>query len=936
MSDETPQKGWDSWFGADSDSSGDEEQAPTRPDPEAQGVPALPAAPAPPPVPPTPAPPSVPARSTAPPPPAAPPALPAAEPEGTKWTVPSLGAVLEGRGPDAQQTQVASASPDDQRTQIAQHRADPDRTLFVAPSPDSERTQLGAPNSDADRTLFVPPKPDADPTQAIAHPAMPTQALPGRVPQQSRPAPSGYARVPGQSAAPQENAVPGPSAQPEPTEAAAPPVPPPAAAAPPATPPPVTLPWETPKPAQLWGGAADGGYEQASQQRPEETRQAEQAPVWQQNNLRIAGQRPPAGDEFDGWDDEPARGGPADSLATGVGGGDREGSGSFRGGDGSRTGSGTGGGGKPAPRSRRKYALLGGAGGVVVIVVLALVLNMGGNSKTAAKPSGFQPTSTTTAGAAEETAQAFLAAWQAGDFSKAAQFTDDPAAALSALTSYKSGLNLGGLQLTAQSATPTAAPTGSTPTGAATSSPAGSVPFAVDAKVGVPAGSAAPSTGSTSSPDPGSSAATTGGASGTSASTTANWSYNSKLTAYEKNGGWWIEWDPALVAPNLTAGEKLVSVAVPPGASEVTDASGNDLSSATDPGVRNIAAALKKSAPSGQGTPGVEIELVSAAGTPIANSVDQLSKPVDTGVVKTTINPTVESAALSAVAAHGDSSMVVLQPTTGDILAVANNDGQNDFALTARVAPGSTNKIVTSTALLTSGLVSSPSQGVECPEKLTIDGNVFENDSGESTPPSTPFIDDFAESCNDAFAKWYSQIGGSTLAQTAEKYYGLNQEWNIGLGEAGPYYQIPSSAANGELAQELFGQGQLEAAPLAMASVAATVDTGDFKQPIVVPGQAQLTATPLPGNVQQDLQQMMKAVVYQSDGTAYQVFSGVDSTVYGKTGTADVGATQQKPNSWMVVYDPSLNLAIGCVVLDAGYGASFAGPEAAKVLEALQ
>jgi hypothetical protein len=667
----------------------------------------------------------------------------------------------------------------------------------------------------------------------------------------------------------------------------------------------------------MWGEAPESAYPQPGRQPEAPTRQVSPQPG-----------RPGADGEWAAWDDVPTGRRPEPEPAAAGGGGAE---------------------GRP-PRSRRKFAVLGGGGAVVVIgLAIALVLNQGGSTKAgaAAKPSGFQPTGSSTAGDAEQTAEAFLAAWQSGNYSQAAQYTDDPAAAEAALTSYKNGLNLAGLQLTAQNATANAASSaaasatsGATATGSA-AGPSGTVTFGVSAKVGLPASTAtststAGASASTSaSADAGSSAGATGTA-GSAPTTTANWTYSSKLTAYEKNGGWWIQWSPALVAPNLTATEKVVSVEVPPSASEVTDSAGNDLSGSSDPGVHNIANWLLKNAPAGQGTPGVEIELQGANGQPIANTTDELSKPVDTGTVKTTFSPTVEAAAEAAVADHTDSSMVVIQPSTGDILAVANNDGGNDFALTARVAPGSTNKIITSTALLNSGLVSSPAQAVECPKSLTIDGDVFENDSGESTPASTPFLDDFAMSCNDAFAKWYSQIGDTTLAQTAQKYYGLNEQWNIGLGEAGPYYDIPSSASNGELAQELFGQGQLEASPLAMASVAATVDTGDFKQPIVVPGQTQASATPLPSSTQQDLYQLMKAVVYQSDGTAYNIFSGVNSTVYGKTGTADVGATQQKPNSWMVAFDPTLNVAVACVVLDAGYGASYAAPEEAQLLKALQ
>ncbi len=541
------------------------------------------------------------------------------------------------------------------------------------------------------------------------------------------------------------------------------------------------------------------------------------------------------------------------------------------------------------PRSRRKLAIAGGIGGAGVIALVAVLFLSGVIGSDRAAAPGFHPTAATPAAAARQTAEAFLTAWQNGHIRAAAGYTNHPAAAAAALTSYKDGLNLRALHLVAQSATAH-----------------GIVTFAVAATVGLPS----------------------------TETVTASWSYTSHLVAYARDGGWWVRWNPELVAPNLTASEKIASFPVAPGADEVVDASGSNLTNSNDPGLDNISAALESSAPTGQGTPGIEVELVGPGDKPIASTALMLKHPVATGVVKTTIDPTVEAAAESAVQAYPNSSLVVIQPTTGDILAVANNDGFNDFALTARVAPGSTNKIITSTALFTTGLVSSPSQSVECPAQLVINGQTFTNDQGISEPAGTPFITDFAASCNNAFAQWYSQLGASTLAQTAQKYYGLNQTWNIGVGPGGPYYSIPSAAYNGELAQELFGQGELEASPLAMASVAATVDTGSFKQPIVVPGQAQLSATPLPGNVRQDLWQMMRAVT-QAGGTAAGVFDGVSSAVYGKTGTADVTG-QGQPNSWMVVFDPTLNVAVGCLVLDAGYGADFAAPEAANVLQTLQ
>ena len=990
MSDETPQKGWDTWFGGDADSSGDEQRAPeqaagTRAAPAVRAVPVLPqrreAAP--------------PAPATVPEPelerepesepesaqvPAAPPET---EAEQTSWTVPTYRPALEDDGgDDAQATQLASPKPaavpppryggahsgrveaqgtqaahgtrgkaqpealeqgsDDQAaTQWAPQRLPGD--LEQIPDPDQVATQwtpqgIGQ-ETDQAATQWASQRSSAEPEQKSNPDQVALQWAPQGLGQETDQVPTQWApqRLPGEFEQGSDQTATqwsprgmgqereqSQAREQEPDQISTQYVGPPASAqtAAPA--------WQTPQPAQMWSATQTQrqGYPGDDRGRDRDDR-------------NDAGQRPPqgpggGGDEWSGWDEEPERRRSSPS-APAAGGGS---------GDGGRSG------------SRRKLALASGVGaaGIVALVTVLLLNQTGsGGAGAAAKPSGFQPTSSTVAGDAQETAAAFLSAWESGNFQQAANYTDNPAAALSMLTAYKNGLNLAGLQLTAQSATadPTTGTAGaagsasasSTASGAAGATKSGSVKFGVAAKVGLPAtATGTTASGSASASGSGSttaSASSSGSGSGTASSSnvTGNWSYSSKLTAYERNGGWWIKWDPSLVAPNLTAGEKIVSIAIPPTASEVTDSAGSDLSNATDPGVRNIAAALKKAAPVGQGTPGVEIELEGADGKPIASTSDVLSQPVPTGAVKTTINPTVEAAAQAAVGKYTDSSMVVIKPSTGEILAVANNDGQNDFALTARVAPGSTNKIITSTALLTNNLVSSPSQAVACPKSITVNGTTFANSEGESEPASTPFLNDFAVSCNNAFGSWYDKIGSSTLAQTAQKYYGLNQQWDIGLGAAGPYYTIPSSSSNGELFQELFGQGQLEAAPIAMASVAATVDTGTFKQPIVVSGAAQLSATPLPTSVQQDLWQMMKAVTTQSDGTAYGVFSGVSSQVYGKTGTADVGSgstKQQKPNSWMVVFDPTLDIAIACVVLNAGYGASFAGPETASVLKALQ
>ena len=52
---------------------------------------------------------------------------------------------------------------------------------------------------------------------------------------------------------------------------------------------------------------------------------------------------------------------------------------------------------------------------------------------------------------------------------------------------------------------------------------------------------------------------------------------------------------------------------------------------------------------------------------------------------------------------------------------------------------------------------------------------------------------------------------------------------------------------------------------------------------------------------------------------------GFGSTVYAKTGTADIQG-QDQPNSWLIAFDPTKDVAVACLVVNAGYGAQFAGP----------
>jgi hypothetical protein len=526
------------------------------------------------------------------------------------------------------------------------------------------------------------------------------------------------------------------------------------------------------------------------------------------------------------------------------------------------------------------------AGGISAVLVLT--------GRGPAHTTGFLPTGSSPGQDAQQTARAFLHAWDAGDLKQAANYTNHPAAARADLEAFRADLHLRKLTSAAGSATAVSA---------SSADPRETVAYAASASVDVPDGTA---------------------------SVAGTWHYHASLVTYQakQSSYWYVAWAPDDLAPSLTASTHLAAIPVAPRITSVTDAGGNALTSYGDPGLNNVAAGLETGAPPGNGSPGLDVEVQGSTGKPVAKTQSVVVAPKNISGFATTIDAAAEQAARSAVGQHNNSAMVVIQPSTGKILAIANNAGFNDFALTARVAPGSTMKTVTSTALFTQGVLTPDSQ-VACPKAFTIEGITYHNDQGESEPPSTPFITDFAQSCNNAFSTQWEHLTNGRLAGTAKEYYGLDQNWDIGIGKvSASYFNAPPSASGSELAQEAFGEGSLTASPLAMASIAATIDSGSFHQPYLAPGAPLVTATPLPATTDAWLKQMMRAVV--TSGTAAPI--GFGPGVYAKTGTADING-QGQPNSWFIAFVPSRDVAVGCLVVNAGYGAQFAGPEVKAFLD---
>jgi cell division protein FtsI/penicillin-binding protein 2 len=296
--------------------------------------------------------------------------------------------------------------------------------------------------------------------------------------------------------------------------------------------------------------------------------------------------------------------------------------------------------------------------------------------------------------------------------------------------------------------------------------------------------------------------------------------------------------------------------------------------------------------------------------------------------VTTTLDPGIQAAADAAVAAVSQpAALVAVDTTTGEVRAVASRplEGFNR-ALTGRYPPGSTFKIITATAALSTG--ATPGTTISCPGALEVGGRTFHNFEGEAAG-SLDFATAFAESCNNAFIQLAQQAGAEAL-DTAAKRFGFTAQYNAGLPSFGGSFPAPSDDV--ELAAASIGQGRVEASPLHMASVAATAATGTWRPPVIVRGVANdARVEPVPPAVLPTLQSFMAGVVRRGTGQAAAV-AGRD--VFGKTGTAEFGNTDPAPtHAWFVGY--SGNIAFAVLVEGGGVGGRVAAPIAGDFLQRL-
>jgi hypothetical protein len=423
-----------------------------------------------------------------------------------------------------------------------------------------------------------------------------------------------------------------------------------------------------------------------------------------------------------------------------------------------------------------------------------------------------------------------------------------------------------------------------------------------------------------------------------------------------------IEWEPRLVFPELREGERLQRESVPPERATLlsrdgkvlaegpADARGSPLTGIADSIAGSMepeetgqerralyARGFPRNWPVGQsgleeafedrlaGRPGGEL----LAGRRVLAP----ARPRKAPPVRTTIDTRIQEAAVAGLAGRFG-GIAALEPTNGEIRALAG------IAFSAPQPPGSTFKIVTTTAALEAGLVKTTDE-FPVQTAAVIDGVELENANREACGGT--FRESFAHSCNSVFAPLGEKVGAERLVDAAERF-GWNAEATIPGEVASTLPPAAEIRTPLEVASTAIGQGKVLATPLQMASVAQVIAARGVRyQPTLAAGEGDRGERVTSRRVARTIASLMVDVVASGTGVASGI-SGVK--VAGKTGTAELEDTRgpeadavsngSNTDAWFTAFAPAARprIAVGVMFVRAGSGGETAAPAARVVLEA--
>jgi cell division protein FtsI/penicillin-binding protein 2 len=341
------------------------------------------------------------------------------------------------------------------------------------------------------------------------------------------------------------------------------------------------------------------------------------------------------------------------------------------------------------------------------------------------------------------------------------------------------------------------------------------------------------------------------------------------------------------------------------------------------------------------GKPGGSLLAVAADGTTVRTLAK--AKPKSGAPVKTTIDPDLQESAVAALAGRAG-GVAVLDARKGDVRALA---GQ---AFSAPQPPGSTFKVITTTAALEADAVSLDDE-FEITDGVNVGGRFLNNANGEFCGGT--FREAFAESCNAVFAPLGPAVGNDKLVETAEAF-GFNSPVTLYEPQIVQEVDPEESTIPTEIGEEIdlgvsaIGQGEVLATPLEMASVAQTVANDGIREPNSIVLNKKLrpkaeSTRVMSEQTAQELTELMIGVVVEGTGTAGAI---TEAQVAGKTGTAELGPKPGEENkenpvqikdAWFTAFAPAEKprLAVGVMLIEAeAAGGEVAAPIASEILSA--
>lgn len=303
---------------------------------------------------------------------------------------------------------------------------------------------------------------------------------------------------------------------------------------------------------------------------------------------------------------------------------------------------------------------------------------------------------------------------------------------------------------------------------------------------------------------------------------------------------------------------------------------------------------------------GWAVQAVAADGT-----VNQLAgRDPSTGEdIATTIDSALQLEAENALASlPQQAAIVAIQPSTGNVLAVAQNaaaDAEGPIALTGLYPPGSTFKTVTTSAALQSGAVT-PDTVLPCPATENIEGRQIPNDDNFDLG-DVPLHTAFAKSCNTTMGRLGVALPPNGLTDAAAQY-GLGIDY-LTPGLTTVTGSVPSADTPAQRVESAIGQGQVTASPFGMALVASSIANNGLLPPTVVagrPGVGNMQPASVNPQATEQLETMMRETITGGTATALNDIPGL----LGKTGTAEFGADNEGAHGWFVGIAGDLAFAV--------------------------